>query len=60
MDPPPQTFTAAPEIQLLKEEKQLEFYLVVTNNTNEICLGRNDDEEFCFIGSFPLILSTDD
>lgn len=40
-------------------QKQLEFYLVVANNSNEICLGWNNDEEFCFIGSLPLVLSTD-
>lgn len=40
-------------------QKQLEFYLVVTNNSDEICLGWNNDKEFCFIGSLPLVLSTD-
>lgn len=40
-------------------QKQLEFYLVVPNNSNEICLGWDNDKQFCFIGSLPLVLSTD-
>lgn len=41
------------------QKQQLEFYLVVTNNSDEICLGWNNNKEFCFIGSLPLVLSTD-
>lgn len=40
-------------------QKQFEFYLVVTNHSDEICLGWNDNKEFCFIGSLPLVLSID-